>query len=150
MNFNSKNEPLIRGKKRLNLTVDPPPDLVIEVDITHFSFDKLELYAEYNVPEVWHYNGNKVVILQLIDGNYSESNHSSHLPILTSEALSVFMLKSESVDRYEWLEEVQTWAKEKLKCILWKVFHSMSSTTSSCAVRTSVLTVQSYLIAFSK
>jgi Uma2 family endonuclease len=114
--FYFENEPLIRGKKRLNLTVDPPPDLVIEVDITHFSFDKLELYAEYNVPEVWHFTDNRVEILQLESGRYAKAINSLYLPILTAEALTEFMLKSESVDRYEWLEEIQTWARrENLK-----------------------------------
>jgi Uma2 family endonuclease len=113
--FYFENEPAIRGKKRLNLTVDPPPDLIIEVDITHFSFDKLELYASYGVSEVWHFNGNQVDILRLLNGKYIESQQSLHLPILTSETLSAFILKSASVDRYQWLEEIQTWAQGEVK-----------------------------------
>jgi len=51
----------IAGKKRLDLTVDPPPDLVLEVDITHSSLDKLSIFAvvgglilEYG-EDLWHY-----------------------------------------------------------------------------------------------
>jgi Uma2 family endonuclease len=32
--FYIQNEAAVRGKKRLNLTVDPPPDLVLEIDVT--------------------------------------------------------------------------------------------------------------------
>ncbi len=114
--FYFTNEPAIRGKKRLNLTTDPPPDLVIEVDITHFSFDKLELYAEYGVSEVWRFTNNRVEILQLESGRYAKATNSLYLPILTAETLSEFMLKSELVDRYEWLAEIRLWAtRENLK-----------------------------------
>src|SRR5439155_7660604 len=43
----------IAGKKRLDLTADPPPDLVLEIDITHPSLDKLSIFAAAGVPEVW-------------------------------------------------------------------------------------------------
>ena len=49
----------IAGKKRLDLTVDPPPDLV-EVDITHPSLDKLSIFATVGVPEVWRYDGERI------------------------------------------------------------------------------------------
>jgi len=44
------NEPLVRGK-RVDLNVDPPPDLVVEVDITHTDINKTALYAEMEVGE---------------------------------------------------------------------------------------------------
>jgi Uma2 family endonuclease len=55
----------IAGKKRLDLTVDPPPDLVLEVDITHPSLDKLSIFAVVGVPEVWRYDGEHVRMLAL-------------------------------------------------------------------------------------
>src|SRR5262249_54893083 len=47
------NEPRVRGKRKINLRVDPPPDLCIEVDVTHSSLNRLSIYAALNVPEVW-------------------------------------------------------------------------------------------------
>src|SRR4029453_4930950 len=55
----------ITGKKRLDLTIDPPPDLVLEVDITHSSLDKLSILAVVGVPEVWRYDGERVRMLAL-------------------------------------------------------------------------------------
>ncbi|HEY9701826.1 MAG TPA: Uma2 family endonuclease, partial [Allocoleopsis sp.] len=42
-------------KKRLDLTKDPPPDLVIEIDITSSSENRLSVYASLNIPEIWVY-----------------------------------------------------------------------------------------------
>ena len=47
----------MRGKKELDLAVDPPPDLAIEVDISRSSLNKLSIYADIGVPEVWLYDG---------------------------------------------------------------------------------------------
>jgi len=37
----------------MDLAVDPPPDLVIEIDIPSPSFSKLPIYADMGVPDVW-------------------------------------------------------------------------------------------------
>jgi hypothetical protein len=55
--FYSQRAGHIRSKDEIDLTVDPPPDLVIEIDITSPSLDKLPIYAAVGVPEVWLYQG---------------------------------------------------------------------------------------------
>src|SRR5262249_39088385 len=45
--------PQIRGKERIDLRVDPPPDVVIEIDIASSSLDRMGIYAILGVPEVW-------------------------------------------------------------------------------------------------
>jgi Uma2 family endonuclease len=64
----------------LDLTVDPPPDLVIEVDITRSSLDKLPIYAAIGVPEVWRYTDGEVEIHRLIADAYTVADTSSMLP----------------------------------------------------------------------
>jgi Uma2 family endonuclease len=73
-----QNETAVRGKKRIDLTIDPPPDLAIEIDIT--SRTELEIYQVLKVPEVWIYNKNKLQIYLLQNGKYQESNHSAIFP----------------------------------------------------------------------
>ena len=51
--FYIQNAKHVRGKKRLDLKVDPPPDLLIEMDVTTDSMDKSPLFAAMNMPEVW-------------------------------------------------------------------------------------------------
>lgn len=55
-----QNERLIRGKRELDLAIDPPPDLVIEIEVTRSAINKLPLLAAMGVPEVWRYHGNTI------------------------------------------------------------------------------------------
>src|SRR5437588_11765498 len=52
-----QNEPLVRGKDKIDLRRDPPPDLVIEIDWTHSSLNRLGIFAALGVPEIWRYDG---------------------------------------------------------------------------------------------
>lgn len=65
------NEPAVRGKKKLDFTQDPPPDLAIGIDITSSSLNQLALYASLGVGEVWRYNGSELVFYQLQSGKYA-------------------------------------------------------------------------------
>ena len=74
----------IRDNEEVDLTVDPPPDLVIEIDITSSSLDKFPLYAAVGVPEVWRYADGAVEIWCLTAEAYSVSNTSQALPGITA------------------------------------------------------------------
>ncbi len=105
--FYIQNEERIRGKNRIDLTVDPPPDLVIEIDVTSPSINKLPIYARIGVPEVWRYDGGRLTILKLGDGGYVEAQESTALPALTSSTLSKLIERSKSTRRTIWLKEVR-------------------------------------------
>jgi Uma2 family endonuclease len=66
-----QNQPRVAGKM-VNLQEDPPPDLVVEIDITHTDIDKPALYASMGVPEFWRFNGRVWRIYQLESGEYRE------------------------------------------------------------------------------
>ncbi|NJL52332.1 MAG: Uma2 family endonuclease, partial [Hydrococcus sp. SU_1_0] len=76
--FYIQNEAAVRGKNRLDLTIDPPPDLALEIDITNRSHP--EIYQSLGVPELWRYEKNKLQILLLVDGKYVESEASLNFP----------------------------------------------------------------------
>jgi Uma2 family endonuclease len=84
------NEPLVRGKI-VDLSVDPPPDLVVEVDITHTNIDKNLLYAALGVPEFWRYNGKTWQIYALQQGQYQEVQRSLTFPDVPKEQLYAFL-----------------------------------------------------------
>ena len=75
----------------LDLTVDPPPDVVIEVDITRSSLDKLPIYAALRVPEVWRYTDGQVEIRCLTADAYTLSDTSRALPGITTGMVTRFM-----------------------------------------------------------
>ena len=68
----------IRGKERINLTIDPPPDLAIEIDITNRT--KFSNYLPLGVPELWRYDGKQLQINVLVGNQYLESLLSNTFP----------------------------------------------------------------------
>lgn len=74
--FYIQNESQMCGKMKFDFQTDPPPDLVIEVDVTSPSLDKMPIYAALGVPEVWLYKGKSVVFQKLNAGKYEEIEHS--------------------------------------------------------------------------
>lgn len=69
------------GKDRIDWQLDPPPDLVIEIDIT--SYTSALDFLPYNVPEVWLFKNERLTIYQLADGNYEVSENSRYFPNLS-------------------------------------------------------------------
>jgi Uma2 family endonuclease len=109
--FYFKNEARMRGKKRLDLSVDPPPDLVIEIDITHPSLNKLPLFAAFGIPEVWRFNGKEVEIFVLRDVAYLKSDNSLALPLVPAESISSLVQEGVTMGRLEWIKKIRTWAQ---------------------------------------
>jgi Uma2 family endonuclease len=110
--FYFRNESLIRGKKEIDLTVDPPPDLVVEIDITRSSVDKRALIAQFGVPEVWRHDGRQLEILQLRGGSYAKTETSSVLPFVTPQLLTDFVAQSLTLSPLEWMNNVREWARQ--------------------------------------
>ena len=69
------------GKDRIDWQQDPPPDLVIEIDVTSYT-SELD-FLPYNVPEVWLFKNNRLTIHQLVDGKYEVSENSRYFPNLS-------------------------------------------------------------------
>lgn len=101
----------IRGKKELDLTLDPPPDVVIEIDFTNPSLAKFPIFAQLGVPEVWHYRGKHWQIFCLIDNEYSAQTYSVAFPFLTAEALTHWLDESLTLERPVWLRQVRAWVR---------------------------------------
>ena len=93
----------IRGKRRIDLEVDPPPDLVIEIDLTNDSIDKFPLFAKLRVPEVWRVSGGNVEIFTRDGDRYQRRESSSVLPPLSAQDLTELLEASISMKRPAWL-----------------------------------------------
>lgn len=110
--FYVRNAERVRGKARLELGVDPPPDLVVEVDITSPSLDKFSIYARANIPEIWRHDGDRFAIFGLYGEAYAEVAGSMILPPLTGSVLSSFIGESSSLDIATWMRRVREWSRE--------------------------------------
>lgn len=92
---------------------DTPPDLVVEIDETHKSEDKFEIYAAFGIREFWLYDSEVLRIFELTQtGEYLLAENSPALPILTATVLTEFLNRSQREDQFEILTDFQKWLEE--------------------------------------
>ncbi|GET37624.1 Uma2 family endonuclease [Microseira wollei] len=112
--FYIQNYAIMIGKKRIDLTVDPPPDLAIEVDVT--SKTQLDAYEALGVPQLWRYENGKLQINVLRDGKYIESEISPTFPNLPIvEAISQFVQQSITMGESATLRAFRKWVREQIQ-----------------------------------
>ena len=107
----------IRGKEEINLAVDPPPDLVIEIEITSPVLNRLPIYAGFGVPEIWITDGHSVRILRLsqelhLTDRYLTQEKSEVLPPLDAAVLTRFVEQSTALTMLAWRRTVREWARQ--------------------------------------
>jgi Uma2 family endonuclease len=78
------NEAVVRGKKTYVPDVDPPPDLLVEVDVTNSCLDRMPGFASLKISEVWRHDGEKMHFFRLSRaGEYETLDHSLAFPFVT-------------------------------------------------------------------
>jgi Uma2 family endonuclease len=107
------NAPRLAGVRRLDLTVHPPPDLAVEVDVTTNSLDKLRLYAGLGVPEFWRLDGDEIHFFRLGPGGaYAEVPASVAFPGITPAEVMRFVIDARGVvDPGDVVEAFREWLK---------------------------------------
>lgn len=107
--FYVQNAELVGRKSDIDFSIDPPPDLVVEVDLEHDSLSKFPLYAALGVNEIWRYDGQFLTIYHLTQGQYVAAPASQALPELSSGTLTEFLSRSHREDQYEVLLAFENW-----------------------------------------
>lgn len=104
------NEAALRGKRELDLAVDPPPDLVIEVEVSRSAVDRLPIYAALRVPEVWCFAAGRVTTHRLDDsGEYARASRSAALPFLDPAVLGRWVERAYDTDETTWIRQFRAW-----------------------------------------
>ncbi len=113
--FYIRHHEAVRHKNTLDLTVDPPPDLWIEVDNRASSAGKLPIYASFGVPEVWRYRPRRraLWIGRLEGGAYTEVAESRCLPGLTPALLLEFLDEAQKRGQTAWDVWLRAWIAER-------------------------------------
>ncbi|MPZ18879.1 MAG: Uma2 family endonuclease [Luteitalea sp.] len=104
----------IIGKTMIDLETDPPPDVIVEVDVSHASINKLDFYASLGVPEVWRYDERRMCIYHLTAQGYVEALASRTFPPLTGNALTEFLERSKSAGQSAALRSVRDWLRQAM------------------------------------
>lgn len=113
--FYVQNATAIIGKRQIDLDIDPPPDVVVEVDITNESLSKFPIYAAFLVPEIWRYDGKQARIYHLVNETYVERDASLSFPVLTAQAMSGFLEQSKTQGQTAALAAFRQWVRAAIQ-----------------------------------
>ncbi len=111
--FYLKNEAAVRGKNRLDLTIDPPPDLAIEVEI--ISRSNLNIYEALKVPELWRFEQGKLEIYILQEGKYVKFPVSltfANLPII--DLIPEYLTRAKNIGRNQTMKEFRNLIRKQI------------------------------------
>ena len=106
----------VRGKEEIDLTRDPPPDLFIEIEVTHSLLDRLATCAALRVPEVWRFNGQRIQILRLrSDGTYEEVQRSPTFPQIDIAGIVPFLRPDADRDYLATIRDFRRWVRDQIR-----------------------------------
>jgi Uma2 family endonuclease len=108
-----QNQPLVKGRD-VDFSQDPPPDLVVEVDITHTDIAKNQFYASLGVPEFWRFNGKVWRIYQLQEQVYVEVEVSPTFPTVPKGRLYEFLEQAKE-DEIEAVRSLRSWWQNRIE-----------------------------------
>ena len=112
--FYLKNEAKVRGKDRLDLTIDPPPDLALEIDVNSRTYP--QIYAALGVPELWRFEKGKLQINVLQGENYVEVEFSPNFPDLPlKDVIPQYLKQVKTIGRNKTMKEFRAWVREQIK-----------------------------------
>jgi len=111
--FYIQNQPQVKGRN-VNFAEDPPPDIVVEVDITHTDINKNCFYASIGVPEFWRFNGQVLRIYQLQNQAYVEVENSPTFPNVPESKLYEF-LEVCRTSEVQASKSLRTWIQKELQ-----------------------------------
>ena len=104
------NEAALRGKRELDLAVDPPPDLAIEVEVSRSALDRMAIYAALRVSEVWRFLGGELSAHVLgPDGAYRRASRSAAFPVLQPAALGRWVTSAFDTNETDWIRRFRAW-----------------------------------------
>jgi Uma2 family endonuclease len=109
------NSPRVVGKRVIDLDVDPPPDLAIEVEVSQGALDRMGIYAALGVPEVWRFDGTTLRIERLqADGTYTTANASPSFPFLPPAEVVRWLRLADDLGQTAWLRRFRDWVRGTL------------------------------------
>ncbi len=106
-------EKLVRSKDELDLRVDPPPDLALEIEVSHSALDRFGIYAALRVPEIWRFDGQELSFHLLnADGEYIITEQSHAFPQIKPADLLRFLVLQGQIDENAVLRQFRAWVRQ--------------------------------------
>jgi Uma2 family endonuclease len=108
-----QNEQAVWDKVQIDLSVDPPPDLAIEIDITNSSMKRLSIYVALGIPEVWRYDGQSLTMYRLDNLDYQPCKFSIAFPFLSPADVERFLVLKQTTKENALIRQFREWVREK-------------------------------------
>lgn len=112
--FYIRHAAVMAKKDEVNLAVDPAPELVVEIDISHRSLYKMPIYANLGVAEIWRHDGTQVKFYHLLGKSYVEVESSDLFPFVTSAILSQFLETGKEQGVIPMVRAFREWVQTRL------------------------------------
>ena len=113
--FYFKNAEALRRKTKIDLSKDPSPELVLEIDITHGSLPKFPIFADLGIEEVWRFNGESIRFHRLQGKTYKEIEESICLNNVQSKKITELLFAASELKRIDWIKLIhETIIKEEI------------------------------------
>jgi Uma2 family endonuclease len=113
--FYITNEPLVRDREKIEVGIDPPPDLAVEIEITRSSRNRLGIYAALGVPEVWRFDGESLTMHQrLANGQYAVAERSPQFPFLSATELGKFLQLYTQMEENALVRSFRDWVRKQI------------------------------------
>ncbi len=101
--------------RSVDLSVDPPPDLAVEIEISKSALDRMSIYAALGVPEVWRFDGERLTVESLqSDGTYQAVAISPSFPFLPLDEFVRWIEKGQGMGQTPWIRAFRDWVRDEL------------------------------------
>ena len=113
-----QNAARMRGARNYDFEVDPPPDLAIEVEVTHPADDAIEAWGRLGVPEVWRFDARRSTCTfwnRLDDGTYRQVSRSLFLSGLEAEDVEKQMKRAREIGTSKWRGQLDRWVRRVIR-----------------------------------
>jgi Uma2 family endonuclease len=116
--FYIKNEPRVRGRRRINLAKDPPPDLAVEVEVSRRAIDRVPIYEAIGVPELWRYDGRRLGVSVLAgrgkNRRYRAAAKSLAFPTLPLDQVHDLIQSNWTLGETAWRRAARVWVRDRV------------------------------------
>ncbi len=113
--FFRENAARVLGPREFDFTVDPPPDLIIEVDESSSSVPRMPIFSALGIREVWRIRGGVLYFLhRQPDGTYQARDRSRAFPIFTLAEASRFLEEGLRTEATAWIRTFRVFVREVL------------------------------------
>ena len=113
--FYIEHVPQILGKEEIDLTIDPPPDLAIEIEVSRNAVDRMSIYEALGVPELWRYRDDQLHVFRLQrSGAYAQVDESPTFPGVPPEKFAEFLKRGMEMDDISLQRAFRNWVRTEV------------------------------------